>query len=136
MNNNNNILLVHFNDLKRDLQRSMMVIADFLHLPAIEMDDPRWSDMLEQCSFGYMRENAAAFVPKGVWKSEPTTTTTIRNDDGGARTFFPSGTNGRWREVLTPAQVLRYEQVAQTKVVDPAALRWLCEGGQDLVMST
>ena len=47
---------------------------------------------------------------------------------GGAQTFFPSGTNGRWREVLTAEDRRLYEEIAESRL-GAACARWLAEGG-------
>jgi aryl sulfotransferase len=47
---------------------------------------------------------------------------------GGAGAFFFKGTNGRWRDVLTDADLELYEQ-AKRRVLTPDCARWLEEGG-------
>jgi aryl sulfotransferase len=47
---------------------------------------------------------------------------------GGAATFFNKGTNGHWREVLTPAEVAQYEHAA-SQVMEPACKAWMEQGG-------
>jgi len=47
--------------------------------------------------------------------------------DGGATSFLFKGTNGRWRDVLTPAELAAYDaRVADLLAVDAAA--WLARG--------
>jgi len=47
--------------------------------------------------------------------------------DGGAQTFVHKGTNGRWREVLTPDESQKYEQLALQNL-DEACAHWLATG--------
>jgi aryl sulfotransferase len=48
--------------------------------------------------------------------------------DGGAKSFIFKGTNGRWRDVLTPDEVDAYaRRVAE--ILPPAGAAWL-EGGR------
>ena len=47
--------------------------------------------------------------------------------EGGADTFINKGTNGRWRDVLSPAESLAYERMAQEKLGAECA-RWLKTG--------
>lgn len=56
---------------------------------------------LEHCSFDYMKTNAEKVAPSGgaLW-------------NGGAATFINKGTNDRWRDVLTPADIAAYEKRA------------------------
>jgi aryl sulfotransferase len=108
-----NVYLVHFENLKRDLPGEMRRIAAYLQIP---IDESRWDSMVEHCGFEYMKSNATATVPLGgaFW-------------DGGAQTFIHKGTNGRWREVLTPEEVAKYERVAVQELGDECA-HWLATG--------
>ena len=47
--------------------------------------------------------------------------------DGGAETFIHKGTNGRWREVLTAEESMKYERLALENL-GPDAARWLAKG--------
>jgi aryl sulfotransferase len=42
----------------------------------------------------------------------------------GAKTFFHKGTNGRWRDVLTEAELAMYEQT-KANVLTPDCARWV-----------
>lgn len=78
-----NLLLAHFNDLKRDLPGQMRRIAQFLDA---RVDPSRWDAVQTYCSFDWMKRNAAQYTPLGgaVW-------------EGGGETFFNKGTNGAGR---------------------------------------
>ncbi len=108
-----NVLLVHFADLKADMEGQIRRIADFL---SIEVPEDRWPAILEHCSFDYMKRNASRSAPLGgvFW-------------DGGAETFIHKGTNGRWRDVLSPQASLKYEHLALQKL-GPEAASWLAHG--------
>lgn len=105
-----NLLLVHFNDLKRDMQGEMRRIARFLEIP---IDESRWPDIVEYCSFDWMKKNATKSVPLGgaFW-------------DGGAQTFINKGVNGRWTDTLTAADSAEYEARAVSEL-GPECARWL-----------
>jgi len=108
-----NLLLVHFNDLKRDLNSEMRRIADFL---GIEIPETAWPDVVARCTFDNMRENEAMMGDMSV------------GFEGGNRGFLFKGTNGRWRDVLTADEINRYE--ARIKSALPAeAVKWVAEGG-------
>jgi aryl sulfotransferase len=47
--------------------------------------------------------------------------------DQGAKRFLNKGTNGRWRDVLTDADLDRYDAVFRRKV-SPACADWLEHG--------
>ena len=105
-----NILFIHFNDLKRDMPGEMRRIAQFLDIP---IDETRWTDIQEYCSFDWMKKNAARSVPLGgaFW-------------DGGAEVFINKGTNGRWIDTLTAQDSAEYEARAE-KELGVECARWL-----------
>lgn len=109
-----NVMLVHFNDLKADLEGSIRRIAAFL---AIDSDSETFSRVAAHCTFDYMKAHAAEVAPRGgaAWK-------------GGADTFINKGTNGRWRDRLTTADSEAYERRALAEL-GPGCARWLAEGG-------
>ena len=106
-------MLVHFNDLKRDMPGEMRRIAGFLDIP---IDESRWPQIVEYCSFGWMKQHASKCVPLGgaFW-------------DGGAETFINKGTNGRWAETLTAEESAAYEARAVRELGADCA-HWLATG--------
>lgn len=110
-----NILCVHFADLLEDLDGQMRRIAGYL---GIGIDEARWPELVESVTFGEMKRNAAQRAPEGnkdFWSSPAN--------------FFHSGTNGRWREVLSPSQAARYD-ARLNELVEPSLKRWMVhEGG-------
>lgn len=108
-----NILFVHFENLKRDMPGEMRRIAAFLEIP---IDEARWPDMVEHCTFDYMKSHADTSAPLGgaLW-------------EGGAATFINKGTNGRWHDVLSAEESARYENMAREKLGEECA-HWLMTG--------
>jgi len=109
-----NVRLVHFNELKANLPGSIRAMADFLEIP---IDEARLPTIVEHCSFDYMKANAEKVAPSGgaMW-------------NGGAATFINKGTNGRWRDVLTPADIEAYEKRAIEELGGECAA-WLAGHG-------
>lgn len=109
-----NIKLIHFNDMKADLARSIRAIAAFLEIP---IDEAKFPKIVEHCTFDYMKAHADMVAPRGgiMW-------------NGGARTFINKGTNGRWRDTLSAAEIAAYEAKA-VKELGPECARWLAQGG-------
>ena len=105
-----NVMLLHFSELKADLPGQIRRIAGFLD---IAIDETRFAAIVEHCGFDYMKANATKSVPLGgaFW-------------DGGAETFVNKGTNGRWRDILTPEDNARYEAMARAQLGDDCAA-WL-----------
>ncbi|MCA9295325.1 MAG: sulfotransferase domain-containing protein [Phycisphaerales bacterium] len=108
-----NVMMIHYAALKADMPGEMSRIADFL---GIDIDPARWETILEYCRFDWMKKHASKAVPLSgaFW-------------DGGAGTFIHKGTNGVWRDELTPADVERYEQRAVSELGRDCA-RWLASG--------
>jgi aryl sulfotransferase len=108
-----NVKLVHFADLKRDLEGQMREIADFLE---VDIAEDRWPTIIGHCTFDYMKAHAENVAPLGGAIFE-----------GGAKTFVNKGVNGRWKDVLSPADSLAYEQMAIDRL-GPECARWLMSG--------
>lgn len=108
-----NVKLIHFSALKADMPGQMRDIAGFLGIP---IDESRWDAIVEYCSFDWMKANATKSVPLGgaFW-------------DAGAEVFINKGVNGRWRDVLSPADVAEYEERAVQELGADCA-RWLTTG--------
>jgi aryl sulfotransferase len=112
-----NILLVHFSDLKADLELEMRRMASFLDCV---IPEERWSILLEHCSFDYMKEHAAHVAPLGGAIFQ-----------GGASVFINKGVNGRWRDMLSPADIAEYERKAREELGTECAA-WLAHGAPAL----
>lgn len=108
-----NVLLLHYAQLKQDLSGQMRRIANFLEVP---VDKEQWSTIVEHCTFDYMKQHAEQVVPLGGVIFE-----------GGAKTFIHQGTNGRWRNTLTPEDIHHYETIAQVQLGRDCA-HWLATG--------
>jgi aryl sulfotransferase len=108
-----NVLLLHFANLKRDLPGEIRRVADFIDTP---IDEARWESIVTHCSFNYMKANATKSVPLAgaFW-------------DGGAQAFIHKGTNGRWRDLLSPDEVRKYERHAADHL-DAQCAHWLATG--------
>ena len=109
-----NLTLLHFASLKADLPGEMRRLAAFLEIP---IDESRWPELVEHCTFDYMKSNAQYSAPLGgaLW-------------EGGATTFINKGTNGRWNDLLTQADIRAYDERAKAELGQECAL-WL-ETGQ------
>lgn len=105
-----NIMFVHYNDLKRDMPAQMRRMAAFLN---IHTDENKWDDIVEYCSFEWMKQNATKSVPLGgaFW-------------DAGAQVFINQGVNGRWKDTLSPADVEAYDEKARQELGEECAA-WL-----------
>lgn len=112
-----NILMVHYEVLRSNMPEQMRRIAAFLNIP---INEAKWDDIVEHCTFDWMREHGEKVVPMGgaAWS-------------GGVKTFIHKGTNGRWRETLTAAESAAYE----AKALDELGLEcahWLATGEESM----
>ena len=104
-----NLLLVHFDDLKANLNSEMRRIATFLD---INVDEADWPGVVERCTFDGMRARAEEIGDFDMMF------------EGGAQGFIFKGTNGRWRDVLTSEDLVAYEARAR-ELLGADALEWL-----------
>ncbi|KAJ3579403.1 hypothetical protein NPX13_g1157 [Xylaria arbuscula] len=110
-----NLLLIHYNDLKADLDGEMRRIAKFLEIP--EMSPEQWKAAVEHCTFDWMKAHAELAAPQQadmVWKE-------------GAKSFIHKGTNGRWKDVLSEEDNSRYLERARQELGEECA-QWLENG--------
>ncbi len=109
-----NLLFVHYNDMKTDLEGEMRRVAKFLD---IDIAESKWPAVVERCTFESMRSQDAPELDMGF--------------EGGIKGFIFKGTNGRWRDVLTADEVAAYQRrVAETLPADAA--RWIEHGRRGL----
>ena len=108
-----NVMFVHFETMKRDMEGQIRRIAEFLEIP---IRASSWDAIVRHCSFDWMKKNATKSVPLGgaFW-------------DAGAEVFINKGVNGRWRDTLTAADSAEYERRAEAELGKDCA-RWLTSG--------
>jgi aryl sulfotransferase len=104
-----NVLFVHYDDMQADLDGQMRRVAAFLDVP---VDEARWPQLVAACTFEGMKARAAEIAPFE------------EHFVGGADTFLYKGTNGRWRDVLTPDELAAYD-AAVASWLTPECATWL-----------
>lgn len=116
LRNQPNVLLVHFNDLKKDLDGEMRRIAAFLGTN--DMTEAQWEGAVKHCGFDWMKEHADQFAPP---QSEDVF-------EGGAKNFINKGSNGRWTEVLSDEDNKLYLDKSEHELGKECA-DWIRNGG-------
>lgn len=108
-----NILFVHYNDLKTNLADELRRIADFLTIPLADAQLPA---IMQAVTLDAMREREAHLNPamQEIWTE-------------GAKTFFFKGTNGRWKDLLSDAELGLYTEKA-AHLLTPDCRAWLEQG--------
>jgi aryl sulfotransferase len=111
-----NLLLVHYADLKNDLEGEIRRIADYLD---IGLTDDKFAAVTERCTFEYMREH-----PEMVGEFE--------GFEGGIKGFIFKGQNNRWKEVLTEAELATYQDKLN-EFLPADAVAWINKGREAFV---
>lgn len=107
-----NVKLLHYANIIADRPATLRELAEFLE---IDLDPARLPVMAQRCSIEHMREAAAAAgFFDAVWEKGPAS-------------FFNKGTNGRWRDVLSPKEAAMAEEVAARRLPHDCA-HWLITG--------
>jgi len=107
-----NVLLLHHARLTADPESELRRLAAFLGLRIDEAAMPR---ILSHCRIEYMRQHAAQLPGY------------TRIFVQGSTSFFHQGSNGRWREELSAAEIARCDAVAARELPEDCA-RWLRTG--------
>jgi aryl sulfotransferase len=115
--NQPNVLFLHYNDLKADLDGEMRKVAKFLEIP--DMSEEKWNACVEHCTFNWMKKNADLAAP-------PQAADVFAE---GAQSFIYKGTNSRWKDVLTEEECKAYEERAKKELGEECAT-WLQYGSK------
>ncbi|KAJ2978530.1 hypothetical protein NQ176_g3773 [Zarea fungicola] len=97
---------------RKDLAHEMRRIADFLDIRDLSEDE--WKASVEHSSFNWMKEHAELACPEVV----------AQKINGGAKSFINKGTNGRWADVISDEDNLRYLNKAKKELGEECA-NWL-----------
>ncbi len=109
-----NILMIHYDDLKRDLKTEMQAIAESL---VIDVSDDLWPDLVTAASFDSMKKNADRMAPDTnfkMWKDNSQ--------------FFNKGTSGQWQNLLSVQSLALLDEVTATYPAD--FIDWLLSGSR------
>jgi aryl sulfotransferase len=111
--NRANVLLVHYNDLKGDLEGEMRRIAEYLD---ISVAPGLWPDLVAEAGFEAMHRDGDILMGKVASMFQ-----------GGGRTFFHKGTNERWRGVFREDDLGLYDAKVEA-MFSAACARWVAQG--------
>ena len=105
-----NFHFFHYLDMKKDLSAAIQRIADILQIP---ISAKRLEELCQAASFAEMKKNASSFVSGATFKNE--------------ESFFSSGKNKQWEDVLTPEDIQDYNRRIN-QLLSPAEVAWLENG--------
>jgi len=107
-----NLLFVHYNDMKTDLEGEMRRVAAHLD---ITIPESKWPAVVQRCTF------------EGMRKADKAISDFSMGFEGGIEGFLFKGTNGRWHDVLTDDDVAAYRRRVAELLPSDAA-RWIEDG--------
>jgi aryl sulfotransferase len=110
-----NVVMLHYDDLKADLEGEMHRLARRL---GIAIPDDLWPGLVKAATFEEMKKDAD--------NTAPGTTEAIWQDN---RQFFRSGKSGGWREIFEEGDFARYE-ARLAAMADPEVIAWAHEGSR------
>lgn len=113
-----NVVFVHYADLLADLLGEIGQLTAAL---GMERSPAELEAVAEVATFATMKRD---FIAAEAAAGGPDNNSFFK---GGMATFINKGTNGRWRDVLSDAELAGYE--ARAALLDPGLRRWL-EGGR------
>jgi aryl sulfotransferase len=106
-----NVALLHYDELKADLDGQMRGLAARL---GIEVAEERWPALVGAASFDAMRSRADELAPEITLWRDP-------------HRFFNRGVSGQWRDLLDPDDLRRYDaRVGQ--LLQPELAEWVHRG--------
>jgi hypothetical protein len=104
-----NVILLHYSDLKADLDGEMRRLAERLGLDTVVTPD-----LVKAATFDEMKKNAAAVGPnqtENIWLDR--------------ERFFHKGTNGQWRDVMTTDDDRKRYQARIAQLAEGEFAEWL-----------
>jgi aryl sulfotransferase len=107
--------MVHYADMKRDLEGEMRRVADFLD---IAVSEQLWPELVGAASFETMRQQGDQLMP--------TVTALFRE---GRERFFHKGENERWKGTYRNEDLALYEAKV-VALLSPECATWLERGRQ------
>lgn len=105
-----NVLVMHFEDLKRDLEGAVGTVARFL---GHDVGPDEVNRIVARSSFSFMKSHARELLPEHDQMM-----------DGGAETFINRGEGGEWQALLHADDVVAYESRVLSEL-DEECARWL-----------
>lgn len=112
-----NVLMLHYADLKRDFEGTFRQVADFL---GTEVSDRAFPDIAEKCGFSWMKANSEKF-------DYVSATSGIRDVNRGAA--VRKGIIGEHRSHFTPELESVWNETHMQEIPDNALRNWCDNGG-------
>jgi hypothetical protein len=105
-----NVVLLHYDDLKADLEGQMRALARRL---SIRIPEDRWAELVKAATFDEMRSAADKLAPavtESLWRDNTQ--------------FFNRGSSGQWRRLFNETELARYDARVR-ELTEPDLAEWL-----------
>lgn len=109
-----NIVLLHYGELKADLEGQMRALASRLGL---QVDEAQWPSLVKGATFDEMRKHASEVGPNQsecIWLDR--------------ERFFNKGTNGQWHDVIKTDEDAKRYAARVAELADAEFSVWLHQG--------
>ena len=113
---NENVLILHFNDLKKDLKAHINKISKFLGYEYLEKDIDH---IHNKCTFEWMKSNSHRCAPKHF--------------TGKSEAFINRGSNKRWHGTLEEKDIKDYKNIIDN-FFDKVTVDWIENGNKKPVI--
>lgn len=111
-----NVLFIHYTDLKQDLEGNLKRIASFLD---VKIPSEQWPDIVEKCGFQWMKKNSSKFEPRVLNVPIINKGRMIRKGKiGDSVNWFTAKHEARW------------EAIHKQLLPDEAIRTWCDQGGE------
>jgi aryl sulfotransferase len=107
---NENVLILHFNDLKKDLKGNIVKISRFLGL---DYDNELIDKIHEKCTFQWMKQHSHRCAPMHF--------------NGNSKSFINKGVNKRWIHALSQNDLNMYKEIIHS-FFDEQTINWIENG--------
>jgi aryl sulfotransferase len=110
-----NVVMLHYDDLRRDLEGQMRALAARL---AIDVPEDRWPTLVEAAGFESMKSNADRVTP------DATNAIFVDNEQ-----FFRAGTSRQWERILTNDADMERYFTRVNALASPELIAWVHQKG-------
>ena len=112
-----NVMFIHFSDLKKEPEKNIRNIASFLD---IHISENQWPDILERCSFSWMKANSEKFESPLFLKKVK-----MIKKNGMIR----KGAIGEYKNLFSEYEEQVWEEVHRKYFPDDLQRKWTDQGG-------
>lgn len=122
--NDENVLLLHYSDMKRDQRAGVKKIAEFVGVSLTEEELDRVN---EKCGISHMKSISERFTVRTY--GSPTADTVLCDPRACEGALIRTGQLNEGEAHLTGEQISRWQKYEEAAFQDPALRKWAANGG-------